>query len=338
MSIDKYNLRRVILEEYKQFEEGFRAAGDAKAEGEFDRIMISGMGGSALPGNIFRILLNGAWNVSGGRELQVYQNRFYSLPKEANDRCLNFICSHSGNTEETVASLEEAIEKKLPVVGMASGGKVEELCRAHDLPFVKLPTPFENFQPRMATGHFVSALYKVLVNSGVLEDQTEELLAAGAAMREKIVSLEAQGKEIAGMLKGKTPVIFAGVRYKALAMVLKIQINENAKTPAFWNFFPELNHNEMVGYTQPQAKFFALMLRDSEDDPRNLKRYEIAARLLEEKGLETRILDMPGKTVYDKVFLTLALGGWISYYLALEYGIDPTPVDMVEDFKRLLQE
>jgi glucose/mannose-6-phosphate isomerase len=251
---------------------------------------------------------------------------------------LNFICSHSGNTEETIASFEEALAHNLPVVGVASGGKVEEMCKAHGIPFVKLPIPFPNFQPRMATAHFVSVIHTVLKNSGIIEGDLAGLLSAGKYLETKVPAMEEKGREIAGRLVGKTPVIFSNTRFKSLAMIWKIKMNENAKTPAFWNYFPELNHNEMVGYSLPQAKFCAILLREPGDYPMVLRRYEITAKLLEEKGVETMTLDIEGETVYDKVFGTLALGDWASYHLALRYGIDPTPVDMVEDLKRMLRD
>lgn len=336
-SSDPSNLRKVIEEEYAQFKEGLAAARGIRVEGDFDKIMISGMGGSALPGNICRIFLGSAWKSKGEKRLAVFQNRFYRLPHEAYENCLNIICSHSGNTEETIAAFEEALAHNLPCVGIASGGKIEAMCREHGIPFVKLPIPFPNFQPRMATGHFVAAIYGILIQSELVLDEAQEMLAHGEKMKSRILELEERGQAIAKKLVGKTPVLFSNTRFKSLAMIWKIKINENAKTPAFWNYLPELNHNEMVGYTLPQAKFIAVMLRDGEDDPRNLKRYEITARLLEETGVEVCILDIEGETVYDRVFSTLVLGDWVSYFLALAYGVDPTPVEMVEKLKGLLK-
>jgi glucose/mannose-6-phosphate isomerase len=119
-------------------------------------------------------------------------------------------------------------------------------------------------------------------------------------------------------------------------MIWKIKINENAKTPAFWNFFPELNHNEMVGFTLPQAKFTVVMLRDSDDHPKNKKRFEVTAGLLREKGVSVEIVEMPGETVFEKMFGSILIADFTSYYLALEYGQDPTPVNMVEQLKKML--
>lgn len=333
---DPSNLRRVIEEEYKQFEDGIFAAKKISFPGAYDSVTISGMGGSALPGNILRIFLHSVWRIVGKKGIEVFQNRFYSLPPEAYKNSLNFFCSHSGNTEETLASFKEAIQHNLPSIGIASGGKLESMCQEYAIPFVKLPIPFPNFQPRMATGHFISALHTVLANSGVIEDAEKDLLRAGETLKTLIPTLEKKGKEIADRIFGKTPVFYSNTYLKSLAMIWKIKVNENAKTPAFWNYFPELNHNEMVGFTLPQAKFILVMLRDALDDPRNLKRYEITARLLEEKGVETTILDIEGETVYDRVFSTLVVGDWASYHLALRYGIDPTPVALVEDLKKKL--
>jgi glucose/mannose-6-phosphate isomerase len=119
-------------------------------------------------------------------------------------------------------------------------------------------------------------------------------------------------------------------------MIWKIKLNENAKTPAFWNFFPELNHNEMVGWTLPQGKFSVIFLRDPDDHPANQKRFDVTAALMREKGVEVELLDMEGETVYTRMFQSIALGDFTSYYLALAYGQDPTPVDMVEQLKGLL--
>jgi glucose/mannose-6-phosphate isomerase len=147
---------------------------------------------------------------------------------------------------------------------------------------------------------------------------------------------EKMGQELAKKLSGKTPVVYASPKYKSVAMVWKIKINENAKTPAFWNFFPELNHNEMVGFTNPQGKFFIIMLKDTDDNPKNLKRYQATADLLNGIGIDSEIIDMEGNNVFLKMFSSINYADWASYYLALAYGQDPTPVDLVEKLKKIL--
>lgn len=338
--LDKSNLRQMILDSPDQFRVGFEIAKDIRIPGTFRSIMISGMGGSALPGNLFRIYLNDLFRQDRPSEqpLSVYQNRSYNLPPESFHECLNFICSYSGNTEETVASFEEALKNDLPCIALSSGGRIEEMALAHGVPHVKLPIPYENFQPRVGTGYFFGTMFQILVNQGMVPDTTGDLLKEAAALKRHMEALEEQGRELAQKIAGRTPVIYTTAKYKSVAMVWKIKFNENAKTPAFWNFFPELNHNEMVGWTSPQGKFFVLMFRDALAHPQSFKRFEITAKLLCEKGVEVEVLDMQGEGVFAKIFLCIALADFTSYYLALQYGQDPTPVDMVEKLKGLLAE
>jgi len=120
-------------------------------------------------------------------------------------------------------------------------------------------------------------------------------------------------------------------------MIWKIMFNENSKTPAFWNFYPELNHNEMVGFTKLQGKFHVINLRDKNDHPRNLKRIEVTPDILKDYGVETTMVEMPEDGMLYRIFATLQIGCWASYYLALKYEIDPTPVAMVEELKEKLK-
>ncbi|MBI1982432.1 MAG: bifunctional phosphoglucose/phosphomannose isomerase [Candidatus Levybacteria bacterium] len=337
--IDKSNLRQVILDAPSQFGVGLSLTRDLKITGNFQNVAISGMGGSALPANLLRTYCNSLFkNHPQYRPFEIYINRYYSLPPQSYaPNALNFIVSYSGNTEETISALEEANQNRLPFVGFSSGGKVEELCKMYGAPHVKLPVPYPNFQPRMGTGYFFGSMLQILVNQGFMPDTTKEMLSLAAKLNNRMVEFEKTGVALARKLKGKTPVIYASPKYKPVAMIWKIKINENAKTPAFWNFFPEANHNEMVGFTNPQGKFFIVMLKDLEDNPKNLKRYEATAGLLLEKGVESEIIKMEGNDVFYKMFSSILLADWTSYCLALEYGQDPTPVDMVEKLKKILK-
>lgn len=333
---DPSNLRRVLLESPDQVKTGFELAKGVKVDGVFDKIMISGMGGSALPGNLLRIYLQDLHSQNKSKPVAIYQNRYYSLPHESYDKCLNIISSFSGTTEEVISSFNEALANKLPCIGISSGGDIEKICRENNIPHVKLPIPYPNFQPRAATGYFFAVLLQILTNHGLTSDMQSEILGFAGELKEKLPDIEERSKILAKKLKEKTPVVYSNARYKAVAMIWKIKFNENAKTPAFWNFFPELNHNEMIGYTNPQAKFIIIMLRDLKDNPKNINRFEATAGLLQKKGVDVEIIDMEGSGVFYKIFHSLALGDFTSYYLALEYGQDPTPVDMVENLKSIL--
>jgi len=333
--LDKENLRQVIIDSPKQIAEGLKLAKDIKINGDFKSLEISGMGGSSLPANILRIYLNDLYlkNPEKNKRLGIFQNRFYSLPHEAYDDCLNFFSSYSGNTEETISSFEEALKNNLPSVGFAAGGKILEMCQKNNTSCVIIPN---GIQPRYATGYLFAAMIQTLSNVGLVEDKSKELIVLAEKLTASMEELENKGKELAQKLVGKTPVIYSSAKFKSLAMIWKIKINENAKTPAFYNFYPELNHNEMVGYTLPQSKFHVITLLDKNDHPQNIKRMQVTANLLKEKSIETTIIEMENDNIFNTIFSTLLLGDWTSYYLALAYNQDPTPVDMVEDLKKKL--
>lgn len=326
-TLDKENMREVILNSPDQFQKGFELAKEIKISGEFESITISGMGGSNLPGDLLRSYLEN----ENKDDIEIIQNRTYKLPKKAFHKSLNFFLSYSGNTEETISSLNEALENNLPSVGFATGGKLVEICQEKNIPCVILPS---GIQPRYATGYFFAAMLQIMLSCQMIELDTEKIISATQRMSEKIISLEEKGRKISERLKGKTPIIYTTDNYKSLAMVVKIKINENAKTPAFWNYYPELNHNEMVGFTLPQAEFHILTFIDKAEHPQNLKRMEITAKLFQEKEIETTFIEIEGENVFEKMFSSLLLGDWISYYLALAYDQDPTPVKMVEDLKK----
>jgi glucose/mannose-6-phosphate isomerase len=334
-NIDKSNYRQVILDFPKQFAVGLEAARKIRVRGNFKSLVVSGMGGSSLPANILRIYLNELYlnKPKKNKSFQIYQNRYYSLAHEAYDNALNIFSSYSGGTEETISSLREAIKNKLPSVGIATGGKLAEICKKNNIPCVILPAGIE---PRCATGYFFSAMFQILVNAKMINDDTKKISQLARKLNLETLKLEKTGKNIAKKLVGKTPIVYSNAKYKSLAMIWKIKLNENAKTPAFWNFYPELNHNEMIGFTLPQAKFHILSLVDEKDHPQNIKRARITGQLLKKKGIDTTLIDMDNNNVFNTIFSTLILGDWISYYLALEYGQDPTPVDMVENLKKLL--
>ncbi|MFZ1626456.1 MAG: bifunctional phosphoglucose/phosphomannose isomerase [Candidatus Moraniibacteriota bacterium] len=335
--IDTSNLRQVILETPEQFAAGLKLSEHIQLSGTYDTVMFSGMGGSALPADLLRTYLNDITvRFPAVTPIQILQNRTYGLPPRVGGKVLHFVCSYSGNTEETLETLAALIESGAPTIGVSAGGKLEEICREHGIQHIKLPIPNPTFQPRMGTGYFIGAFLQVFITLGMIPDVREEVLTAVGCYGKRRFEIEEKGKKLAVWLAKTTPIVYSGESYKSVALVWKIKLNENAKTPAFWNVFPELNHNEMVGWTLPQGKFSALFLRDPDEHPRLGKRFGITAELLREKGVAVEIIDLEGTTVFEKMFSSVMLGDFASYYLALEYGQDPTPVDMVEKLKKLL--
>ena len=326
-------MRETILDFPKQFKEGIKRAKDIRVEGRFENIIICGMGGSALPADLLLTYLNDL-------KLPFYIHRSYNLPPQAIKESLIICISFSGNTEETISAFKEAQRKKLKIAVITTGGELAKLAQKYNTSFVLLPSV--KIQPQWAIGYLFGSLMKVLSNSGVIEDNSEEILKMAENL--KPLRLEAKGKILAKKLAGKIPLIYASDKFKSLARIWKIKLNENSKIMAFWNYFPELIHNEIVGYSELKSQisnlknFHVIILRDSGDHPKILKAMELTAVLLKKKGIEVDFVEIEGKSILEKLFNNLILSDWVSYYLAKEYKIDPAPVEIVEEFKKKLKE
>jgi len=353
---DKENLIETIKTAPDQLMQGLALSKGVKLEGVFDSIVLSGMGGSALVGELLQTYLSKKSEIhspesqnktskkapdsNGQNSVTIQVNRSYNLPAESyKSNCLNIISSYSGNTEETLSCFNEALQNNLNCVGVASGGKILEICQAKNIPFIRMPRPDENFQPRFATGYSFSAILSLIAdNTGSIFLNEKDFEDAEEKLKSNLEKFDKLGREIAEKIQGKTPVIYAPIQYKSLAMIWKIMFNENSKTPAFWNYFPELSHNEMVGFTKPQGNFHFVMLRDQNDHSQNLKRLNITVGIFKEYGIDSTVLDIPEGDMLYRIFATLQIGSFASYRLAQLYAIDPTPVVMVEKLKKMLAE
>lgn len=326
---DKFNMRQVILEYPNDLELGKKFTEDIELENkEYSNLIICGMGGSGHPGEVLRAYLNSQKKLFS---LPFYVVRNYNLPKQANKDSLIFISSYSGNTEEPISCFHQALKLGATIVSFSAEGEVEEIATKNNVPHVKYVIEYDNFQPRYSLTYAFVAMNEVLTKIG-LSDTITKLPPFD------VRSLEVKGEEIAKKIKDKTPVIYSSYRLKILAKIWKIKINENSKAPAFWNYFPELDHNEINGFIHPQAQFHVIMLKDKQAHPRNIKRIDVTANLYKKFGIGVTILDIEGKDFVQQLIWSSVLGDWVAYYLAYEYEQDPTPVEMVELLKKQLND
>ena len=333
---------KIILDFPKQFGIGIKAARGVTLEPGIltrwpENIIVCGMGGSALPGDILVTL----------RPLDVFSYKTYRLPPQAGNESLIICISYSGNTEETLSSFNEALSRKLPLISITTGGKLAKLSKKYNIPCVLLPPPL--IPPRLALGEMFAALVQVLVNHHILGPEIcDELLKVGVSLKTELPSMEAKvfkdrGEELAKKIFKKIPFVYVARRFREVAWIWKNSLNETAKILAFSNYFPELNHNETVGFWRinemqiSNKKIYVIILRDPEDShPRILKQMEIAKDIIEKEGVKVEFIDMIGKTMLEKIFSSTLLGFWTAYWLALEYKVDPTPIKAIEELKRRL--
>jgi glucose/mannose-6-phosphate isomerase len=330
--LDRENMEVVIVNSPQQFRDGIQvgAALDWKPSGPIMNMCLAGMGGSWMAGALL--------GESGLLRVPLVIHRGYGLPSSAQKETLIIASSFSGNTEETLSAYDEARVRRLQIIALAAGGELERKAAEDGVPFLKIAANPPTMQPRSATGYGVGILGAFCARLGLASAETPNLLTRLAEYLDHVMPEARQRGEALGTeLSSTTPIIYASDQYADVARIIKIKINENAKTPAFWNVFPELNHNELIGWTQPHGPFHALLLRDNEDHPRVLKRIEITAALLQKTGVSVTIVPIEGGSRLEKVFETLLIGDWCSYRLALELGTDPSPVGMVEELKRALK-
>lgn len=330
-TIDKANFKEAIKNYPNQFIRALEFCKDIKIKKNFENIIICGMGGSALPADMVISYLK-----SKNINFPIIINRTYNLPIETSKQSLIIASSYSGNTEETISCLQEALKKKLKIIGISKGGEIEKICFKYNIPHIKYPDDGSSFQPRCATGYSFTSFTMILSALKIVKGFSQEIEKLIKFLKK--IRLENNGKNLAKKIKGKIPIIYTSDFFKdSVARIFKIKFNENSKTQSFFNYFPELNHNEMVGFTNLIGKYYIIILQDPEDHPRIIKRMKITQDLFSQKGIETEIIKMRGKTVLEKIFSTSVLADWTSYYLALANKQDPTPVDMVEDFKDKLK-
>lgn len=183
----------------------------------------------------------------------------------------------------------------------------------------------------MALGFQFAALMKILANAGIIRNELKNISALEKKLKPK--NLENHGRKIAKKLVSKIPLIYSSGRLVPLTRIWKIKFNENTKIPAFNNYLPELNHTEMASFTKVKNNFHVIVLRDPADYSRVKKRMELLAKILKVRKVPVQFINIQGKDILYKIFNNLLLADWISYYLALIYKTDPTPLKIVEEFK-----
>ncbi len=295
------------------------------------RIILCGLGGSAFPASLLKIATDAL-----GVPFEVSRQYLVECT-DLGENDLVIASSFSGNTEETIESLEDALKRKAQIVVLTAGGKLKEMALAHQLPLIELKRPSPTFQPRAATGFFVGALAALLELVGHFDGGMSRVKALGQSLV-AYTNIEDKAKAIAEQLLGKIPVIYAPAPYAfSVARVIKIKLNENAKCPAFYNEVPECNHNEMVGYTLANAPYAPVFLKDPAIAPRMQTRINKTIETLEKNGIHCLSIDLPpAQDPLVKAFAALYLFDFVSCYMAELAGVDPNPVDMVEDFKASL--
>lgn len=304
-----------------------------------DKIAVVGVGGSAIGGDLLTDLLENELKIP------IMTIRGYWLPAWAKDaRTLSFIVSYSGDTEETLGCLLQALESKSMIIAISSNGKLLHHCRRLGLPYLKVP---EGIPPRMALPYLFLPMLVLLEKLGFTEKEADfkEALRVLRELKEeiepKLPTDKNFAKQAALAIKDKVPVIYGFEHYRSVALRIKTQFNENSKVFAKCECFPELNHNEIVGFEGPPRlleRIAIILLRDRDESGEMKTRIDLTKELLSEKVKTVVEIHGRGKPKLSKMLSAIFIGDFISLYLALLYGVDPMPVEAILRLKTQMKE
>lgn len=297
-------------------------------------IVWAGMGGSALPAVIIQ-----SWP---GVRVPFEISRDYNIPSFVDEHTLFIASSYSGNTEETLSALAAAEAKNAQIVVIAAGGKLADIAHEKGYPLFAIPA---GIQPRMATFYFVNAFCHIVKDLAITIADTNELESVGEWLKEHVSMWTGSSplehnlaKQLATQLAGKTVIMYAGAKLFPAANKWKIGFNENSKNTAWVNAYPEFNHNEFIGWSShPVEKPFGVVeIRSNLEHERTQKRFEVSERLLSGMRPAPIVVRPEGETILQQLAWGFALGDFVSIYLGILNGVNPTPVELVERLKQEL--
>ncbi len=302
-----------------------------------DKVIILGMGGSAIGGDLVRSL------AEAESKVPVFVQRDYNLPAFVDDRTLVIASSYSGNTEETLSAFEPSLKTGAKKLAMTTGGKLAAMAEKNNIPIFKIEY---KAQPRAALGFSFLPTLGVLQKLGFLRDKAADVAETVKLLEkinkridEKAPQASNPAKQLAQRLYGRLSVVYGACILAEVAHRWKTQINENSKAWAFYEVFPELNHNATVGLPLPEevvSRVRVILLRAPSFNQRVRLRYEVTCEILDRASVAHEFVDSEGKSLLSQMMGLVLFGDFTSYYLAHLYRIDPSPVEVINYLKERL--
>lgn len=339
--IDPQGMRDRIAEAGRQLEEARRLAASFPHPGpdysQAKTVLVLGMGGSAIGGDLVRTLAEDQSLVP------LLVSREYRLPAWVGPGTLVIASSYSGNTEETLSATQEALDRGAKLIAITTGGKLAQIAEQRGLPLLQFQYAA---QPRAALGFSFGLLLSTLARLGYLEESrlgVDEAIAVArslpSALGPEVPTDTNPAKQLALRLHGRLPVIYGAGILSEVARRWKGQFNENSKAWSFFEQLPELNHNAVVGYENPSdlaSRLHVLLLSSSTYHPRVAARVRITSQILQQRGVAHEVVEARGNSPMAQMMDVILTGDYASYYLALLYATDPTPVKTIDFLKEQL--
>ncbi len=291
-------------------------------------IIVTGLGGSGIGGTILSEL------VSDSCSVPIIINKDYFLPAFANENTLLIVSSYSGNTEETVQVMSDAINRNLQIVCVTSGGIVLELAKQHQFEFIEIPG---GYPPRSCIGYSLVQLIQVLILKGFANKKLmEDLDKTVTLLTTEKGNVKLEAAAIAQKLNGQLTVIYSLGSCEGVSVRFRQQINENSKALCWHHVFPEMNHNELVGWTTENKNLTVVTFHTTFDYKRTQKRYEVCKPIFQKYAKEVIDIKAKGHSKLEQFFYLIHMGDWISCYIADIRNIDAVEVNVIDHLKKEL--
>ncbi|MEO0311499.1 MAG: bifunctional phosphoglucose/phosphomannose isomerase [Bacteroidota bacterium] len=289
------------------------------------QVVVTGLGGSGIGGTIMSEI------VAQECAIPVLVNKDYFLPAFVNKHTLVIVSSYSGNTEETLQALDQALAKGAKIVCITSGGKVADIAREKKLDLVIIPG---GMPPRSCLGYSLTQLFYAMKGMQLISANFEAALKKAIALIEaEDKNIKAEALSITDVLFKKTPVIYAVDGFNGVATRFRQQINENSKMLCWHHIIPEMNHNELVGWAEMHPEAAVVILRNKEDYSRSQARIEISKEVFAMRNASITEIWSKGDSMIERSIYLVYLTDWISCYLADKKAIDPVEVDIINHLK-----
>ena len=291
-------------------------------------IVVTGLGGSGIGGTVLSELIQAECPIP------IIVNKDYFLPEFVNANSLVIISSYSGNTEETLSAMKQAIAKKAQIVCVTSGGKVLEIAKEHQFDAVIIPG---GQPPRSCIGYSLVQLMKIVQFNGFVKtDLLKQVADSIILLNKENTNIKEEATTISKLLVGKIPVIYSLGSCEGVAVRFRQQINENSKMLCWHHTFPEMNHNELVGWVEKNDNLAVVTFRTSYDFERTIKRYDVCKPLFTKYSASVTDIKAKGHSKFEQFMYLIHIGDWISCYIADIKNIDPVEVDVITNLKNEL--
>jgi glucose/mannose-6-phosphate isomerase len=340
--LDPASMRERIRELPQQCLKAWQQALDFKLPtgySNIDKVVILGMGGSAIGGDLLKSLS------ALEKNALVLVHRDYDLPPFVNAKTLVIASSYSGMTEETLSAFNQVLSTPAKKLALTTGGKLKAIAEQNKIPVFTIDYVSS---PRAAVGHSFLPLLGICQKLGIVSDKSKDVAEMAQVLKDLQSTIDENcplklnpAKQLAIKLYNHLAVIYGAGFLAPAAQRWKTQINENSKAWAFYEILPELNHNATVGYEFPAdlaQRLFVVFLRSPRLHPRTLLRYKLTAEMLTNAKVSHETIEARGESPLSQMMSLVFFGDWVSYYLALLNDTDPSPVKVIDYLKKRLAE